>query len=118
MIGEEPVLTRLACANTSESITATGTHHAAALSMLTSTRHSSTSILQCRGFPAQESSTPTCHAPGAFIEEISDDQEDYIPSDDGPRDDGPDGVKSRSSPGQSLDEFWIKGMRTGEQRLA
>ena len=27
-------------------------------------------------------------------------------------------VKSRSSPGQSLDEFWIKGTRTEEQRLA
>ena len=26
-------------------------------------------------------------------------------------------VKSRSSPGQSLDEFWIRGMRMGEQRL-
>ena len=27
-------------------------------------------------------------------------------------------VKSGSSPGQSLDEFWIKRARTGEQRLA
>ena len=27
-------------------------------------------------------------------------------------------VKSGSSPGQSLDEFQIKGARTGEQRLA
>ena len=27
-------------------------------------------------------------------------------------------VKFRSSPGQSSDEFWIKGTRTGEQRLA
>ena len=28
---------------------------------------------------------------GAFIKEISDDQEDYIPGDNGPGDDGPDG---------------------------
>ncbi|KIM51643.1 hypothetical protein SCLCIDRAFT_33286 [Scleroderma citrinum Foug A] len=69
--------------NTSESITAAGTHHAAALSTLTSTRSSPTSISQFRGFPAQESSTPTHHAPGAF--------EDYIPGDDGPGDDGPNG---------------------------
>ena len=27
-------------------------------------------------------------------------------------------VKFRSSPGQSSDEFWIKGTRMGEQRLA
>ena len=78
-------------ANTSKSITATDTHHAAALSALTSTRHSPASVSQFRGFPAQESTTPTRRAPGAFIEEIDDDQEDYIPGDDGPGDDGPDG---------------------------
>ncbi|KIM67360.1 hypothetical protein SCLCIDRAFT_21217 [Scleroderma citrinum Foug A] len=39
--------------------------------------------------PAWESSTPTCHAPSAFVEEVGDDQEDYIPGDDGPGDDGP-----------------------------
>ena len=82
---------RTARANTSESITAADTRHAAALSALTSTRHSPTSILQFRGFPARESSTPTRRAPGAFIEEVSDDQEDYVPSDDGPGDDGPNG---------------------------
>ena len=38
-----------------------------------------------------ESTTPTRHTPGAFVEEIDDDQEDYVPGDDGPRDDGPDG---------------------------
>ena len=80
-----------ACTNTSESITAAGTHCAIALSALTSTRHSPTSILQFRGFPAQESSTPTHCAPSAFIEETSDNQEDYVPGDDGPGDDGPDG---------------------------
>ena len=82
---------RTARANTSESITAANTRRAAALSALTSTRRSPASILQFRGFPAQESTTPTCHAPGAFIEEINDDQEDYVPGDDGPGDDGPDG---------------------------
>ena len=80
-----------ACANTSESITAADTHRAAALSALTSTRHSPTSISQFRGFPAWESTTPTHHAPSAFVEGIEDDQEDYIPGDDGPGDDGPDG---------------------------
>ena len=78
-------------ANTSESITAANTHHAAALSTLTSTRHSSTFISQFRGFPAWESSTPTHRAPGAFVKEIGDDQEDHIPGDNGPRDDGPNG---------------------------
>ena len=78
-------------ANTSKSITAADTRCAAALSALTSTRHSPASVSQFRGFPAQESTTPTRHAPGAFVEEIDDDQEDYIPGDDGPRDDGPDG---------------------------
>ena len=82
---------RTARANTSESITATGTCCAAALSTLTSNRCSPTSVLQFRGFPARESSTPTCHAPSVFVEEISDNQEDYVPSDDGPGDDGPDG---------------------------
>ena len=87
------IQTRLgtAHANTSESITAAGTRCAAALTTLTSNRHSPTSILQFRGFPARESSTPTRRAPGAFIEEVSDDQEDYVPSDDGPGDDGPNG---------------------------
>ena len=80
-----------ACANTSESITATDTHRAAALSTLTSTRCSPTSVSQFRGFPAQESTTPTCCTTGAFIEEIDDEQEDYVPGDDGPGDDGPDG---------------------------
>ena len=78
-------------ANTSESITATGTRCAAALSTLTSTRCFPTTILQFRGFPAWENSTPTCCAPGAFIKETGDDQEDYVPGDDGPGDDGPDG---------------------------
>ena len=59
--------------------------------MLTSNRCSPTSISQFRGFPTQESSTPTCRAPGAFIKEVGDDQEDYVPSDEGPSDDGPDG---------------------------
>ena len=77
--------------NTSESITATNTCRAAALSALTSTRRSPASVSQFRGFPAQESTTPTCCAPGVFVEEIDDDQEDYIPGDDGPGDDGPDG---------------------------
>ena len=82
---------RTARANTSESITAADTRRAAALSTLTSTRHSPNSVSQFRGFPARESTTPTRRAPGAFVEEIDDDQEDYIPSDDGPGDDGPDG---------------------------
>ena len=82
---------RTARTNTSESITATDTRRATALSALTSTRCSPTSISQFRGFPAWESSTPTRCTPGAFIEEIGDDQEDYIPSDDGPGDDGPNG---------------------------
>ena len=81
-------------ANTSESITATNTRCAAALSALTSTRRSPTSISQFRGFPAQESTTPTRRAPAAFVEEINDDQEDYVPGGDGPRDDGPDGNDS------------------------
>ena len=79
-----------ACANTSESIIAAGSCHAAALSTLTSTtRHSPTSVSQFRGFPAQESSTPTHCTPGSFVEEISDDQKDYVPSNNGPGDDGP-----------------------------
>ena len=82
---------RTARANTSESITAADTRRAAALSTLTSTRCSPTSVLQFRGFPARESTTPTRRAPGAFIKEIDDDQEDYVPSDNGPGDDGPDG---------------------------
>ena len=82
---------RTAHANTSESITAADTRRAATLSTLTSTRHSPASISQFRGFFAWESTTPTCHAPGAFVEEINDDQEDYVPGDNGPRDDGPDG---------------------------
>ena len=82
---------RTARANTSESITAADTHRATALSALTSTRRSFASVSQFRGFPARESTTPTRRAPGAFIEEIDDDQEDYIPGDDGPGDDGPDG---------------------------
>ena len=82
---------RTARTNTSESITAADTRRAAALSALTSTRHSSTSVSQFRGFPAQESTSPTHRAPGAFIEEIDDDQEDYVPGDNGPGDDGPDG---------------------------
>ena len=80
-----------ACANTSESITAANTRHAAALSALTSTRCSPASISQFRGFPAWESTTPTCRAPGVFVKEIDDNQEDYIPSGDGPGDDGPNG---------------------------
>ena len=82
---------RCAHANTSESITATGTRRATALSTLTSNRCSPTSVSQFRGFPAWESSTPTCRAPGAFVEEVGDDQEDYVPSDNGPSDDGPNG---------------------------
>ena len=82
---------RTAHANTSESITAADTRHAAALSALTSTRHSPTSVSQFRGFPAQKSTTPTHRAPGAFIEGIEDNQEDYVPSGDGPGDDDPDG---------------------------
>ena len=62
---------------------------ATALSALTSTRCSPASVSQFRGFPAQESTTPTHRTPGAFVEEIDDNQEDYIPGDDGPRDDGP-----------------------------
>ena len=41
--------------------------------------------------PAWESSTPTCHAPSAFVEEVGDDQEDYIPGDDGPDGNDPNG---------------------------
>ena len=78
-------------ANTSESITATDTRCATALSALTSTRRSPTSVLQFRGFPARESTTPTRRAPGAFVEEIDDDQEDYVPGDDGPDGNHPDG---------------------------
>ena len=78
-------------ANTSESITAADTCQAAALSTLTSTRHSPASVSQFRGFPAQESTTPTCCTPGAFIEGIEDEQEDYVPGGDDPGDDGPDG---------------------------
>ena len=87
------IQTRLCTArmNTSESITAADTCRAAALSALTSTRHSPASVSQFRGFPARESTTPTHHAPSAFVEEIDDNQEDYVPGDDGPRDDGPDG---------------------------
>ena len=70
---------------------ATDTRCATALSALTSTRCSPTSVSQFRGFPTQESSTPTHCAPSAFIEEIGDDQEDYVPGDDGPGDDDPDG---------------------------
>ena len=78
-------------ANTSESITAADTRCAAALSALTSTRCSPTSVSQFRGFPARESTTPTRRAPGVFVEEIDDNQEDYVPGDDGPGDDSPDG---------------------------
>ena len=78
-----------ACANTSESITAADTCRATALSALTSTRHSLTSVSQFRGFPTQESTTPTRCAPGAFVEEINDDQEDYVPGDNGPNGDDP-----------------------------
>ena len=78
-------------ANTSESITVADTRRATALSTLTSTRCSPTSVSQFRGFHAWESTTPTRRAPGVFIEEIDDDQEDYIPGDDGPGDDGPNG---------------------------
>ena len=70
------------------------THRATALSVLTSNRRSPTSVSQFRGFPARESSTPTRHAPGASVEEIGDDQEDYVPGDNGPSDDGPDGNDS------------------------
>ena len=82
---------RTAHANTSKSITAADTRRATALSTLTSTRHSPASISQFRGFPARESTTPTCRAPGVFIEGIKDDQEDYVPGGNGPRDDDPDG---------------------------
>ena len=82
---------RTARANTSESITAADTRRATALSALTSTRRSPASISQFRGFPARESTTPTHHAPGVFIKGIEDDQEDYVPSGDGPGDDDPDG---------------------------
>ena len=82
---------RTARANTSESITAANTRCATALSALTSTRRSPASILQFRGFPAWESTTPTRRAPGAFIEEIDDDQEDYVPGDDGPDGNDPNG---------------------------
>ena len=82
---------RTARANTSESITAADTCRAAALSALTSTRRSPASVSQFRGFPAQESTTPTRHTPGVFVEEIDDDQEDYVPGDNGPGDDGPNG---------------------------
>ena len=91
LIHQCPELFRCACTDTSKSITAADTHRAAALSALTSTRRSPTSILQFRGFSTQERTTPTCHAPSAFVEEINDNQEDYVPSDDGPGDDGPDG---------------------------
>ncbi|KIM60845.1 hypothetical protein SCLCIDRAFT_26353 [Scleroderma citrinum Foug A] len=82
---------RTAHANTSKSITAADTCRATALSALTSTRRSPASVLQFRGFPAWESTTPTCRAPGVFVEGIEDNQEDYIPSGDGPGDDDPDG---------------------------
>ena len=82
---------RTARVNTSKSITAADTCRATALSALTSTRRSPTSISQFRGFPAQESTTPTRRAPGAFVEGIKDDQEDYVPGGDGPEDDDPDG---------------------------
>ena len=82
---------RTARTNTSESITAADTRCATALSALTSTRRSPTSVSQFRDFPARESTTPTCRAPSAFVEGIKDDQEDYVPGGDGPRDDDPDG---------------------------
>ena len=82
---------RTARANTSKSITAADTCCATALSALTSTRCSPASVSQFRGFPARESTTPTRRAPSAFIEGIEDDQEDYVPGGDGPRDDDPDG---------------------------
>ena len=82
---------RTAHVNTSKSITAADTCCATALSALTSTRCSPASVSQFRGFPARESTTPTRRAPGAFIEGIEDDQEDYVPGGDGPRDDDPDG---------------------------
>ena len=91
LIHQCPELFRCVRADTSKSITATDTRRAAALSALTSTRRSPTSISQFRGFSTRERTTPTCHAPSAFVEEINDNQEDYVPSDDGPGDDGPDG---------------------------
>ena len=86
------IQTRLctARANTSKSITAADTHQAAALSTLTSTRRSPTSISQFRGFPAQESTTPTHRTPGAFIEGIEDEQEDYVPGGNDPGSDDPE----------------------------
>ncbi|KIM65172.1 hypothetical protein SCLCIDRAFT_22989 [Scleroderma citrinum Foug A] len=75
-------------ANTSESITATDTRRAAALSTLTSTRYSPASISQFRGFPAQESTTPTRHTPSAFIEGI---EASRRTTDDGPNGNDPNG---------------------------
>ena len=95
---------RTAHANTSESITAADTRHATALSALTSTRHFPTSVLQFRGFPTRESTTPTHRAPSAFVKEINDDQEDYVPSDNGPGDDGPDGDDPSSNDPEPHDD--------------
>ena len=103
------IQTRLctARANTSKSITAADTRLAAALSTLTSTRCSPTSISQFRGFPAQESTTPTHRTPGAFIEGIKDEQEDYVPggndpssNDPEPHDDDEEGEPIGGLPGQ------------------
>jgi len=63
----------------------------AALSALTSLRHSPDSVSQFQGFSSRRASSPTqCCPPGAFIEDLGDDLGDDHPSDDGPGGDGPD----------------------------
>jgi len=79
-----------ACANNPEP-SVSNTCWAAALSALTSLRHSPDSVTQFQGFSARRASSPTQrHPPGAFVEDLSDDLGDDHPGDDGPGGDGPD----------------------------
>jgi len=67
------------------------TRQAAALSALTSLRHSPDSVSQFQGFSTWRASSPAQHRPpGAFIKDLGDDLGDDHPSDNGPRGDGSD----------------------------
>jgi len=80
---------RTACTNNPEP-SVSDTHRAAALSALTSLRHSPDSVSQFQGFSARRASSPAQHRPpGAFIEDLGDDLGDDHPGDDGPGGDGP-----------------------------
>jgi len=80
---------RTACTNNPEP-SVSDTHWAAALSALTSLRHSPDSVSQFQGFSARRASSPAQHRPpGAFIKDLSDDLGDDHPGDDGPGGDGP-----------------------------